>query len=88
MLVAVVLATGCTGYFLADADVHPWSVVKVPVESTLSDVAFTDDENHGWIVGSRNTLLETNDGGDTWAVRELALGDQPYTFTSVDFDRQ
>ncbi|MGB3310685.1 MAG: photosynthesis system II assembly factor Ycf48 [Nodosilinea sp.] len=85
MLVAVALATGCSGYFLADADVHPWQAIQVPVESTLSDVAFTQDPSHGWIVGSRNTLLESQDGGDTWQVRELALGDQPYTFTSIDF---
>lgn len=85
MLVAVVLATGCSGYFLADADVHPWKIIQVPVESTLSDIAFTQDADHGWIVGSRNTLLETQDGGDTWQVRELSLGDQLYTFTSVDF---
>lgn len=85
MLAAVVLATGCSGYFLADADVHPWAVVQVPVEATLADVAFTQDASHGWIVGSRNTLLETTDGGETWQPRELALGDQRYTFTSVDF---
>ncbi|MGG6240244.1 photosynthesis system II assembly factor Ycf48 [Nodosilinea sp. AN01ver1] len=85
MLVAMALATGCSGYFLADADVHPWEAIQVPVDSTLSDVAFTQDPNHGWIVGSRNTLLESQDGGNTWEVRELALGDQPYTFTSIDF---
>ncbi|MBE9157562.1 photosynthesis system II assembly factor Ycf48 [Nodosilinea sp. LEGE 06152] len=85
MLVAVALATGCSGYFLADADVHPWEAIQVPVDSTLSDVAFTQDPSHGWIVGSRNTLLESQDGGNTWQVRELALGDQPYTFTSIDF---
>ncbi|PSN14752.1 photosystem II assembly protein [filamentous cyanobacterium CCT1] len=85
MLVALALATGCSSYFLADADVHPWEAIQVPVDSTLSDVAFTQDPRHGWIVGSRNTLLESQDGGDTWQVRELSLGDQPYSFTSIDF---
>jgi photosystem II stability/assembly factor-like uncharacterized protein len=84
-LVAVVLASGCTGYFLEDSSVHPWKVIQVPTESTLSDIAFAKDGKHGWIVGSRNTLLETFDGGDTWQTRELTLDDQPYTFTSVDF---
>ncbi|MEB3290182.1 MAG: photosynthesis system II assembly factor Ycf48 [Leptolyngbya sp.] len=84
-LVALVLVSGCSKYFLADAEVHPWQVVQVPTEATLSDIAFTGDDNHGWIVGSRNTLLETQDGGDTWNIRELALDEQPYTFTSVDF---
>jgi photosystem II stability/assembly factor-like uncharacterized protein len=88
VLLALGLATGCSSYFLADADVHPWEVLQVPSEATLSDVAFTSNPDHGWIVGSRNTLLESTDGGETWRVRELALGDQPYTFTSVDFSGQ
>ncbi|MFH7242933.1 MAG: photosynthesis system II assembly factor Ycf48 [Spirulina sp.] len=85
-LVAMVLASGCSSYFLADSPVHPWTVIQVPTEATLSDIAFADGDNHGWIVGSRNTMLETQDGGATWTVRELALDDQPYTFTSVDFE--
>ncbi|MEY3296795.1 MAG: Ycf48-like protein [Cyanobacteriota bacterium] len=84
-LVALVLVSGCSKYFLSDAEVHPWKVVQIPTEATLSDIAFAGGNDHGWIVGSRNTLLETRDGGDTWSVRELALDDQPYTFTSVDF---
>ncbi|MGF1569359.1 MAG: photosynthesis system II assembly factor Ycf48 [Nodosilinea sp.] len=85
IVVATVLASGCSGYFLSDASVHPWQVIELPLESTLSDIAFTQDDNHGWIVGSRNTLLETQDGGSSWKERPLDLGDQPYTFTSVDF---
>ncbi|NJL48976.1 MAG: photosynthesis system II assembly factor Ycf48 [Leptolyngbyaceae cyanobacterium SM2_5_2] len=84
-LVAIVLLSGCSSYFLADAAVHPWRVVQVPTEATLSDLAFTENADHGWIAGSRNTLLETRDGGETWTIRELALDDQPYTFTSIDF---
>jgi photosystem II stability/assembly factor-like uncharacterized protein len=59
--------------------------MQLPTEATLSDIAFTSEANHGWVVGNRNTLLETNDGGDSWAPRELELGDQPYSFTSIDF---
>ncbi len=84
-LVIVVMASGCSKYFLEDASVHPWQVIQVPTESTLSDIAFTQDASHGWIVGSRNTLLETFDGGATWQTRALTLDDQPYTFTSIDF---
>ncbi|NMF85806.1 photosynthesis system II assembly factor Ycf48 [Nodosilinea sp. P-1105] len=84
-LVIVVMASGCSKYFLEDASVHPWQVIQVPTESTLSDIAFTQDASHGWIVGSRNTLLETFDGGTTWQTRALTLDDQPYTFTSIDF---
>jgi photosystem II stability/assembly factor-like uncharacterized protein len=86
VLVAVVLATGCTKYFLENSEVHPWQVIQLPTEATLSDIAFTADPDHGWIVGNRNTLLETRDGGDTWKQRELALEDKSYTFTSIDFE--
>jgi photosystem II stability/assembly factor-like uncharacterized protein len=85
LFVAVVLTTACSSYFLADAPVHPWEAMQLPTEATLSDIAFTSEANHGWVVGNRNTLLETNDGGDSWAPRELELGDQPYSFTSIDF---
>jgi photosystem II stability/assembly factor-like uncharacterized protein len=64
---------------------NPWQVVKVPTESTLQDIGFTDDPNHGWIVGSDSTLLETTDGGNNWQPRELDLGKQAYRFTSVSF---
>jgi photosystem II stability/assembly factor-like uncharacterized protein len=84
-LLAVVLATGCSTYFLEDSTVHPWQVIQLPTEATLADIAFTSDPDHGWIVGNRNSLLETHDGGDSWKLRELALGDKVYTFTSVDF---
>ncbi len=86
VLVAMVMATGCSKYFLADSEIHPWQVVQLPTEATLSDIAFTSDNQHGWIVGNRTTLLETRDGGDTWKQRELALGDKSYTFTSIDFE--
>ncbi len=82
---ALVLTTACSNYFLADTPVHPWQSMQLSTEATLSDIAFTSDTNHGWVVGNLNTFLETKDGGDTWTVRDLNLGDQPYSFTSIDF---
>lgn len=88
-LVAVVaialLASSCTSnVFLPNLESHPWRVISLPTEAILSDLAFTADGQHGWLVGSRNSLFETADGGDSWSQRELDL-DQSYTFTSVDF---
>ena len=34
--------------------------------SNLHDVYFTDS-NHGWIVGSGSTIVQTTDGGNTWS---------------------
>jgi photosystem II stability/assembly factor-like uncharacterized protein len=80
-----ILTTSCANAYLAGLEKSPWEVISLDTDSTLSDVAFTQDHQHGWIVGSRNTLLETTDGGKTWAENLLELDDQKYTFTSVSF---
>lgn len=86
VLAAILLCTGCTRGFLPGLDNNPWQVVSIPTNVTLSDIAFTGDRNHGWLVGTKSTLLETNDGGKSWELRQLDLGDeQPYTFTSISF---
>lgn len=64
---------------------NPWQVVPVPTEANLQDIAFTGDPNHGWVVGSNSTLLETTDGGKSWQERKLELGEQNYRFTSISF---
>jgi len=81
----VLLSTGCSTYFLADTEQNPWQFIQLPTEATLSDVAFTGNPDHGWLVGSRSSLFETMDGGTTWTARELDFGEQSYTFTSVGF---
>jgi photosystem II stability/assembly factor-like uncharacterized protein len=49
---------------------------KVPSETMawLHAVYFLDDR-HGWIVGSRGTLLSTKDGGSTWSFSEKVTQD-------------
>ncbi|HBE17760.1 MAG TPA: photosystem II assembly protein [Cyanobacteria bacterium UBA11149] len=64
---------------------NPWKVVPLPTEATLQDIAFTGDSNHGWMVGSNLTLLETTDGGETWQERGIELDGLNYRFTSVSF---
>lgn len=64
---------------------NPWNEVSLPTDSTLSDLVF-NDENHGWIVGSNATLLETTDGGDVWIQRDLSLDDDRYRLTSISFE--
>ena len=64
---------------------NPWQTVPLPTESTLQDIGFTNDPNHGWIVGSNSTILETKDGGKTWQKIELELGKLNYRLNSVSF---
>jgi photosystem II stability/assembly factor-like uncharacterized protein len=64
---------------------NPWQVINLPTDQTVLDLAFTDDPNHGWLVGSQATLLETRDGGFTWMERDVDTADDRSRFTSISF---
>lgn len=83
LLAVVFFCIGCSR--VPSTAYNPWYVVELPTEVTLLDLDFTDDPNHGWIVGTRSTLLETTDGGNTWQLRELELEDKNYRLNSVSF---
>ena len=85
LVVIAVLVTSCGNIFLAATETNPWEVIALPTEASLADVAFANNGEHGWLVGSRTTLLESTDAGQTWDTRTLELGEQQYTFTSIDF---
>jgi photosystem II stability/assembly factor-like uncharacterized protein len=85
MLVAVVFCTACQNAYLPALEVSPWEPVALPSEVMPLDVAFTGDRSHGWLVGKKTTLMETTDGGKTWAKRTLDLGTQVYNLSSVSF---
>ncbi|GAB4471247.1 MAG: photosynthesis system II assembly factor Ycf48 [Elainellaceae cyanobacterium] len=80
------MSTGCARNYLPSTSFNPWQAVELPTTATLSDVAFAGNSLHGWLVGKEATLLETQDGGKTWELRSLDLGDDvSYTFSSVSF---
>ncbi|GAB4823026.1 hypothetical protein N2152v2_010072 [Parachlorella kessleri] len=68
-----------------------WEVVDLPVEKgvVLLDIGFTGtDPNHGFLLGTRQTLLETFDGGKTWAPRSVAAAQDEgfnFRFNSISF---
>lgn len=89
LIAALVLCSSCNRAYLPSTPYNPWQVISLPTEATLADVSFTDDPKHGWLVGNNATLLETKDGGDTWELRSLDLGEnQFYSFLSVSFSGQ
>ncbi|NJO79123.1 MAG: photosynthesis system II assembly factor Ycf48 [Cyanobacteria bacterium RM1_2_2] len=89
LVAAVLLCSSCNRAYLASTSYNPWQAVSLPTEATLADVSFTDDAQHGWLVGNNATLLETTDGGDNWELRSLDLGEnQFYSFLSVSFAGQ
>jgi len=66
-----------------------WQKVDLPVAITPLDLWFDKAEpNHGWLVGTDATLLESTDGGQTWQERKLDLGDGIYRFSSISFAGQ
>uniref|UniRef100_A0A7S0I259 Photosynthesis system II assembly factor Ycf48/Hcf136-like domain-containing protein n=1 Tax=Hanusia phi TaxID=3032 RepID=A0A7S0I259_9CRYP len=70
-----------------------WSKIDIPVDSVLFDIEFTDPEcKHGWLIGSKGTFLETNDGGSTWIPRSFANLDPDeeltYRFENISFNGQ
>jgi photosystem II stability/assembly factor-like uncharacterized protein len=66
--------------------INPWQVLTLPTEAIFSDIAFTDDPNHGWLVGTQASLFETTDGGDSWQQQALDLGDEKVSFAAVSFN--
>lgn len=63
--------------------------VDLPIDKAvvLLDIGFVDS-NRGFILGTRQTLLETQDGGKTWEKREVPNLDEGinYRFTSITFN--
>jgi photosystem II stability/assembly factor-like uncharacterized protein len=83
VLAVVLLCIGCSK--VPSLSYNPWQTISLPTEANLEDIAFTDNLQHGWLVGSKSTILETTNGGQTWQPTSLELGDQNYRFSSVSF---
>lgn len=80
---------------LAESDLlssKSWSQVDLGLEPgvILLDLEFVPDEpNHGFILGTRQTVLETLDGGKTWNPRFLGQTEEEgvnYRFNSISFN--
>jgi len=64
------VAVGDRGNILLSSDGQTWKQVAVPINVTLTAVAFAD-ANHGWAVGHDATILHTTDGGKTWTLQRF-----------------
>jgi len=84
ILTAVALLCASCDY-AADLGYNPWEVVPVATDAKLLDIDFVDNSDHGWVVGSDGTLLESRDGGKTWETKQLDLGEENLLLTSVSF---
>jgi photosystem II stability/assembly factor-like uncharacterized protein len=64
------VAVGDRGNILLSTDGKTWKQVTVPVNVTLTAVAFADARN-GWAVGHDATILHTVDGGQNWTLQQF-----------------
>lgn len=78
--------------FAAQRVVAPpaWSQVELDTTSTIFDMDFSPvDPDHGFLVGTRGTVAESFDGGDTWTPRTFARLDADeelnYRFENITF---
>ncbi|MGK7927749.1 MAG: photosynthesis system II assembly factor Ycf48 [Spirulina sp.] len=83
LLTIVLFCVGCSN--LESTSSHPWQQIELPTGASILDIAFAEDPQHGWLVGSRAAIFETSDGGRTWLPKEFNLGEEKVTFTSVSF---
>lgn len=64
------VAVGDRGNILLSTDGKTWKQVPVPINVTLTAVAFADARN-GWAVGHDATILHTVDGGNSWTLQQF-----------------
>ncbi|MGC9525645.1 MAG: photosynthesis system II assembly factor Ycf48 [Limnospira sp.] len=83
LTVVALLCASCD--YAADLGYNPWEVVPVATDAKLLDIDFVDGSDHGWVVGSDGTLLESQDGGKNWETKQLDLGEENLLLTSVSF---
>ncbi|ELR99418.1 photosynthesis system II assembly factor Ycf48 [Gloeocapsa sp. PCC 73106] len=86
ILLFAAICVGCTS--LASTGSNPWKMIQLPTEATFADVAFTDDPKHGWLVGTKATLFETKDAGETWTPVVIDFGEEKISFTGISFYQQ
>ncbi|MGB8702156.1 MAG: photosynthesis system II assembly factor Ycf48 [Thermosynechococcaceae cyanobacterium] len=78
----LIFCAGCSS--LPTFNSSPWELVQLPTTETVLDLSFASPE-HGWLSGTRSTLMETFDSGKTWEPRTLDLGETDYRLSSVSF---
>ncbi|KAK1325686.1 hypothetical protein QJS10_CPA01g00100 [Acorus calamus] len=72
-------------------ELSEWDRVYLPIDPgvVLLDIAFVpEDPNHGFLLGTRQTILETKDGGMTWTPRSIPSAEDEdfnYRFNSISF---
>ncbi|KAK1569154.1 hypothetical protein Q3G72_001335 [Acer saccharum] len=86
-----VASTLCEQPAKSEEVLSAWERLYLPIDPgvVLLDIAFVPDEsNHGFLLGTRQTILETKDGGRTWVPRSIQSAEEEdfnYRFNSISF---
>ncbi|MGF1486806.1 MAG: photosynthesis system II assembly factor Ycf48 [Prochloraceae cyanobacterium] len=83
ILTVCLLCASCSQ--IATTSSNPWQTIELPTDSTFADLDFVGDSDRGWLVGSKATLFQTTDGGETWSEKTLELGEEKESFTAISF---
>jgi photosystem II stability/assembly factor-like uncharacterized protein len=86
VLTLALLCLSCSS--VPTATSSPWQILSLDTDATFADIAFTDEANHGWLVGTKASLFETTDGGKTWQKQTLELEGEKVSFTGISFQGQ
>ncbi|MGH8539837.1 MAG: WD40/YVTN/BNR-like repeat-containing protein [Stenotrophobium sp.] len=70
------VAVGQEGLIIWSDDGRHWTQAANPVSGMLDRVRFFDASN-GWILGYDGIILQTADGGKSWALRNFRAGAHP-----------
>lgn len=82
---AIAVLSLCTACASPQAlNISPWEPVPLPNDETVQDISFINHD-HGWLVGTHSTMMETLDGGQSWTLRSLLDDEQSYRFNAVSF---
>ncbi|WP_105259098.1 YCF48-related protein [Pseudoalteromonas sp. T1lg88] len=65
-----VIAVGQHGTIVISDDAQQWQQAQSPVDVLLTSVFFIDN-NQGWACGHDATILNTQDGGQSWQVQQF-----------------
>jgi len=86
ILILVVISSLCLSCSsIPSVSQNPWKPISLETDAVFADLDFTSDPQHGWLVGTKETLFETKDGGETWERRPLDFGEEKVNFTAVSF---
>ncbi|KAG6575719.1 Photosystem II stability/assembly factor, chloroplastic, partial [Cucurbita argyrosperma subsp. sororia] len=75
----------------SEESLSEWERLYLPIDPgvVLLDIAFVpDDLDRGFLLGTRQTILETKDGGRTWAPRSIPSAEEEdfnYRFNAISF---